>query len=166
MEEQIDNSKKQKPVILILVLFGILVLIAIATSIQLLNINKSAPLESGLRKVAATLPVIAIDISPSGIIVPGSNPQIMVGTEYELIVNNSSGAKQGIYIPSQNISIVLENEDTDSSKKIRFDSPGRYEFFPSVYQNGWDKWKADFIVLAVPTITPTPTTEPTISPSP
>lgn len=84
---------------------------------------------------------------------------------YPLTVTNNSGSKQGVYIPSKNITIVLENGTSDTSKTILFDTPGEYEFLPSVYQTGWEIWKGKILVTAAVTNTPVPssTTAPSLT---
>lgn len=165
MNEQTDVVKKQKLTSLILIIFGILVLIIVVAISQLPNIKKSALDGSGLRKVAAPssleLPTIVIDITSDGTKPPASpTTPIYVDTDYQLVVTNNSGLKQGIYIPSRDIKIVLENGGTDTTKTIKFSATGDYDFFPSVYQSGWDKWKSLFTVIAIPSITPYPTATP------
>lgn len=68
-----------------------------------------------------------------------------INTKYILSVTNSSGVRQGIFIPITKASVVIENAQS-VSLDLNFSTPGTYYFLGNVYQAGWDGLKSAFDV--------------------
>ena len=152
--EQKNNMKKRLPYLVVGV-FAIVALVSLYLAYHASITRKMVP--PVYKKVSAVIGTdIPVSISSDGVSLYFTHngerlsltnriPDLIVGTEYTLIFTNTSGVKQGIFIPALKESVVAETAQPVSIR-VRFTNPGTYYFMGNMYQSGWDGLRSGFDV--------------------
>lgn len=71
---------------------------------------------------------------------------VKTNAEYTLEITNTTSNVAGVFIPSKEVSVLIDPGQTDSSSRITFNQPGTFTLLPNVYLPGWDQMMTGFVV--------------------